>query len=71
MALKKPEMEVAPIAKAPCCYQNCTVGALCRVWTKTGWADVCLDHYKVIETAPQPCNSLLAREIRELRASRT
>lgn len=37
-----------------CCYAECIAGALCRVWTKTGWANVCLTHYPKIDRADRP-----------------
>ena len=32
-----------------CCYSNCAEGAICRVFTPTGWANVCRTHYPTIE----------------------
>lgn len=37
-----------------CCFANCLEGARCRVYTKTGWANVCLTHYQKIDRVPQP-----------------
>jgi hypothetical protein len=29
----------------PCAHANCGIDAMCRIKTKTGWADVCWQHY--------------------------
>jgi len=34
-----------PKAHIDCCYAGCTEGAICKVFTKTGWANVCNTHY--------------------------
>ena len=40
-------------------------GAICRLWTATGWANVCRSHYSKVETVPRRSESLTVREIRE------
>lgn len=35
-----------------CCFAGCGEGAICRVWTKTGWANVCKAHYPSIDRVP-------------------
>jgi hypothetical protein len=34
-----------------CCFAGCATSALVRVWTKTGFANVCTGHYGSIEIA--------------------
>jgi len=40
-----------------CCFANCPEGAICRMYTKTGWANVCLTHYPKLETVPLRSNA--------------
>jgi len=49
----------------PCCFQNCLEGALVRVWTKTGWANVCVTHYPKIETVLRKVDSWQTLEVRK------
>ena len=49
----------------PCCFVGCIEKAMCRVWTKTGWADVCVTHYQEIEIVPRPVHSPAVDEIRK------
>ena len=35
-----------------CCFAGCGVPALARVFTDTGWANVCVDHYPQIKAKP-------------------
>jgi len=48
-----------------CCFQGCADGAICRLWTKTGWANVCRTHYGKVETVPRKVESVVTLEIRE------
>ena len=41
--------DFAPRAVIACCFSNCAEGAICRVFTPTGWANVCKSHYPKIE----------------------
>lgn len=54
----------APVVIA-CCYSNCIEGAICRVWTKTGWANVCRTHYPRIEIEPRRSGSWYEMDCRE------
>jgi hypothetical protein len=29
----------------PCAHEDCNISALCRIKTKTGWANLCWQHY--------------------------
>lgn len=58
--------EVAtPAAVIPCCYSGCPEGAICRVPTKTGWANVCKTHYGQVEIVRQASNSPTVIEARK------
>ncbi len=65
MAAKKVEQLFKTEEKViPCCYVVCGVKAMCRVWTKTGWANVCVPHYSMIEIIPREVHSPAVDEIR-------
>ena len=51
--------------QAECCIALCDAPALCRVWTTTGWANVCPGCYPKIERAPRRSESLTVQESRE------
>ena len=66
MAAKKAEPLFKPEERiVPCCYVGCGVKAMCRVWTKTGWANVCIPHYSEIEIIPREIHSPAVEEIRK------
>lgn len=65
MAFKKPAFVETPRPHIECCYANCMECAVCRVWTKTGWANVCLIHYPKIEIEPRRTNSWYEMDCRE------
>ena len=56
---------VAPRPRVSCCYSSCLNEALVRVWTKTGWANVCEPHFITTESLPRRSESDAVREIRE------
>lgn len=47
MARKRTDetMEYVPPAQAPCAHETCDLSAICKVKTKTGWANFCEPHY--------------------------
>ena len=51
-----------------CCFDGCPEGAICRILTKTGWANVCLGHYpKLAREAPGYApKSMAAEETRKI-----
>lgn len=61
---------IVPLPHIACSYMGCGTSAVCRVWTKTGWANVCLKHYEVIETVKRPSINLTTQEIKERYAAR-
>ena len=54
-----------PARRIDCCYIGCIEPALVRVPTATGWGNVCLIHYPLIEIKRKRSESLTVREIRE------
>jgi len=56
-----------PVKVIACCWSSCLEGAICRVFTKTGWANVCRTHYPKIELSDKSYagDSLVMKEIRE------
>ena len=77
MAAKPKFVESAPRPFIPCCFDGCTNNANVRVWTKTGWANVCARvdradtvntyHYERIETVPRVTHNLVMDELRAKR----
>jgi hypothetical protein len=61
----KPKVEDKPERIIDCCIGLCSQRAVCRVWTKTGWANVCTAHYRVIETVPRRSESPLLEQMRK------
>ena len=50
----------------PCAHEGCNVPALCRVWTPTGWANLCVPHYAEEPVHKRPMKSNpVCNEIRE------
>lgn len=47
-----------------CCVEMCPEGAICRIFTKTGWANVCRTHYPTIERASYSVNSPVMKAAR-------
>jgi hypothetical protein len=41
----KPRFERPFDTPVPCAYADCGVDAMCRIQTKTGWANLCWQHY--------------------------
>jgi len=37
-----------PVRVISCCFSSCLDGAICRIFTKTGWANVCRGHYRQV-----------------------
>ena len=65
MAAKSRPVEVKPRPFIGCGYETCQREAVCRVWTKTGWLNVCLSHYQTTPVASRRSESDTVREIRE------
>lgn len=40
-----------PVKMISCCIDMCHEGAICRIFTDTGWANVCRSHYPSIARA--------------------
>jgi len=45
-------------------YTTCRQCADCRVWTKTGWANVCLAHYPQIDIVQRVVTNRQCEEVR-------
>lgn len=43
------ESQTARRAVIACCFVGCPEGAICRVFAKTGWANICRTHYTKVE----------------------
>lgn len=41
----KPKFEDKLDQPVPCAHEDCNISALCRIKTKTGWANLCWQHY--------------------------
>lgn len=54
-----------PEYSTPCCFGGCPNSARVRVFTGTGWADVCLDDYPRLERAPRVSHSPSVTVIQE------
>lgn len=70
-ALRRPHIQ--------CCFADCTNSANVRIWTKTGWANVCarvnagevgVFHYEQVERAPRVSHTPHLEEIRAKLRSR-
>lgn len=48
-----------------CCMDGCQRGALVRVFTKTGWANVCETHYPEVDVEPRVNRNPTCEAIRE------
>jgi hypothetical protein len=70
MAGKKPVIEYMPPRHIDCCYVGCQTRATIRVWTATGWGNVCVGHYVDIKTVPRIDTSPVAVATREIYAKR-
>lgn len=55
---------VAFMPRIDCSFSGCSANAICRVFTKTGWAKVCMNHYERIEKLSPPHDSPLVPQIR-------
>ena len=55
--------ESARSERPPCCFAGCGVPALARVFTDTGWANVCVEHYPQIKTKPYIQRSPVVEEV--------
>ena len=49
MAGKPKFVESTPRPYIACCFAGCPECAICRIFTDTGWANVCLTHYPKIK----------------------
>ena len=76
MAGKPRYVESVPRPHIDCCFVGCANSANVRLWTKTGWANVCARvnaleigpfHYEAIEQVPRVTNNYLLDEIRAAR----
>lgn len=54
-----------PVKVIACVHLNCIEPAICSIFTKTGWANVCRPHYPTIERAAYSSNSLVMKELRK------
>ena len=72
MALKKAtqQWEAPERPHVACCFAGCGSSALARVWTSTGWANVCLDCYPRINTVNRPSESPFVKERRDVYLNR-
>ena len=61
----KIEDKPAAVAHVSCSYDGCFKGANVRVWTRTGWANVCPLHYETVERVPRVSNNPTVQKIRE------
>ena len=49
-----PQRNDRPIQPAiQCCFQGCAEASICRIFTKTGWANVCRTHYPQVKESPK------------------
>ena len=48
-----------------CGYEVCQREAICRIWTSTGWLNVCLEHYKTGPNVNRVSTSAHMVELRE------
>ena len=57
-----------PVKVIACCFDGCPEGAICRIFTKTGWANVCRTHYPALarEAPGYAPRSLAAEETRKI-----
>lgn len=53
-----------------CCYAGCPNNAALRVWTSSGWANVCEVDYGSIEIIPRASNNLTVQKIRDAMRNR-
>jgi len=51
------------VSAIACAYLPCEKPALCRVFTKTGWANVCTDHYGTAQFTRPVANSPVVEEV--------
>ena len=58
--------ESQPRPHIDCCYSGCIDGAICSIFTDTGWANVCLTHYPKVKPSKKSYapNSLAVIEAR-------
>jgi len=54
-----------PVRSISCCFAGCANSATIRVWTRTGWANVCEADYGRIETVPRVSNNPTVQAIRD------
>jgi hypothetical protein len=47
-----------------CCFVGCSKSGIVRVFTATGWANVCTLHYPEVKQVPRVCRNLHCEEIR-------
>jgi len=48
-----------------CCFAGCANNATIRVWTRTGWANVCEADYGRVEIVPRVSTNPTVQAIRE------
>lgn len=66
----KAEPEPEYVRSVACCYAGCPNNATMRVWTRTGWANVCPVDYEHIEIVPRVSESPIVKKIREAHLKR-
>ena len=56
--------ETKALPYIPCCIARCVDGAQVKLWTPTGWVQVCFNHYPDIPWTPRPQTNKLIEDIR-------
>ena len=69
-----PTMPELPRPHIQCCFHGCPNSANVRIWTKTGWVNVCarvdrsdtetIYHYEKVERAPRITHNLVMDDLR-------
>ena len=54
-----------PSVGIQCAHSDCSINAKIRVWTRTGWANVCLVHYETAEILPRVSHSPAVERMRK------
>lgn len=71
MAQRKPVVELVPERVIDCSHEGCRFGSIARIWTATGWANVCKSHYETTEPAFRRSDSPTVVAIRNAYLKRT
>ena len=57
--------DLKPLPRVDCCFVGCEIPALARVFTNTGWANVCTEHYPQLRNVPRVSHSVQCEAIRK------